>query len=328
MATCWTNTRSGPSTASPSADLIPAMAFLRRLIAVPLLVWIVASIAFFLMRAAPGGPFDRERAPASPEVEAALKAKYHLDESLGLQYLRYLASLAEGDMGPSLKYRHHSVNDILGQALPVSMTLGWLAFGTALGLGIPAGVIGAVWRGRWPDWMGALLILTGVCVPTFVLAPLLVLLFGIQLGWLPVAGWGSASEAILPVFSLGLFFAARVSRLLREGLSEILRAPFISAARAKGISETRLLLHHALRPGLLPVVSYCGPMLADLLTGSFIIEKVFQIPGTGAFFVNSFFSRDYPLMVGLVILYSALLLLLNLTTDLVYRWFDPRVRHE
>jgi len=299
----------------------------RRLLAIPLLVWIVATLAFFLMRAAPGGPFDRERAPASREVEAALQARYHLDESLGRQYLRFLAGLVQGDLGPSFKYRHHTVNDILTQALPVSLTLGWLAFGTALGIGIPTGFIGAVHRGRWPDWAGSFLVLTGVCIPTFVLAPILVLIFSLRLGWLPVALWGSIPQVLLPTFALGLYFAARVSRLLREGLSETLRAPFILTARAKGLGEFQLLLRHALRPSLLPVVSYCGPMLADLLTGSFVIERVFQIPGTGAFFVNSFFSRDYPLMVGLVIVYSALLLLLNLATDFAYRWLDPRTRH-
>jgi oligopeptide transport system permease protein len=303
------------------------MILLRRLLLIPVLVWVVATLAFFLMRAAPGGPFDRERAPASREVEAALKARYHLDESLGRQYLRFLGGLVKGDLGPSFKYRHHTVNDVLAQALPVSLMLGWLAFGTALGIGIPTGFLGAVYRGRWPDWAGSLLVLIGVCIPTFVLAPLLVLFVSLKLGWLPVALWGSIPQAILPTFALGLYFAARVSRLLREGLSETLRAPFILTARSKGLGEFQLLRRHALRPSLLPVISYCGPMLADLLTGSFVIERVFQIPGTGAFFVNSFFSRDYPMMVGLVIVYSTLLLLLNLASDLAYRWFDPRVRH-
>ncbi len=300
---------------------------MKRLLFIPVLVWIVATLAFFLLRVAPGGPFDRERAPASKEVEAALLAKYHLDEPLWRQYLRFLSGLARGDLGPSFKYRHHSVNDILAQALPVSLTLGCLAFGTALGIGIPIGFLGAVHRGRWPDWAGSFLVLLGVCVPTFVIAPLLVLIFGLRLGWFPVALWGSPAQVVLPTFALGLYFAARISRLLREGLSETLRAPFILTARAKGLGEFQLLLRHALRPSLLPVVSFCGPMLADLMTGSFVIEKVFQIPGTGAFFINSFFSRDYPLMVGLVIVYSTLLLVLNFATDLAYRWLDPRVRH-
>lgn len=304
-----------------------ATALLRRLLAIPVLVWLVATLAFFLMRAAPGGPFDRERAPASKEVEAALRARYHLDEPLWRQYARYLGGLAQGELGPSLKYRHHGVNDILRQALPVSMALGAMAFAVAMGIGLPVGMAGALWRGRWPDWMGSVLAVVGVCIPTFVLAPLLVLGLALWLGWLPVAGWGSPWHAALPVLVLGLYFGARVGRLFREGLSEVLRAPFMVAARAKGVSPTGLVLRHALRPALLPVVSYAGPMLADLLTGSFVVERIFQVPGTGAFFINSFFSRDYPLMVGLVVVYSVLLLLLNLATDAVYRWLDPRIRH-
>jgi oligopeptide transport system permease protein len=300
---------------------------LQRLLAIPPLVLAVATLAFFLMRAAPGGPFDRERAPASPQIEAALKARYHLDEPLWKQYGRFLAGLCRADLGPSFKYRHHGVNDILAQTLPVSLALGSLAFGVALGTGIPVGFVAAAGRGRWPDWLASLLVVAGVCIPTFVLAPLLVLWFGLELGWLPVALWGSLPQAVLPTAALALYFAARISRLVREGLADTLRAPFIRTARAKGAGELAVLLRHALRPALLPVVSYCGPMLADLLTGSFVIEKVFQIPGTGAFFVNSFFGRDYPMMVGLVILYSALLLVLNLAADLAYRWIDPRIRH-
>ncbi len=300
---------------------------LQRLLAIPPLVLAVATLAFFLMRAAPGGPFDRERAPASPEIEAALKARYHLDEPLWKQYGRFLAGLARADLGPSFKYRHHTVNDVLAQTLPVSMTLGALAFGVSIGLGIPVGFVAAVRRHGWPDWIASALVVVGVCIPTFVLAPLLVLAFGLKLRWFPVALWGSPAHAVLPTVALGLYFAARVSRLVREGVAETLRAPFIRTARAKGAGEAAVILRHALRPALLPVASYCGPLLADLLTGSFIIEKVFELPGTGAFFVNSFFGRDYPMMVGLVILYSVLLLLFNLATDLAYRWIDPRVRH-
>ncbi|KAB2674275.1 MAG: ABC transporter permease [Verrucomicrobia bacterium] len=300
---------------------------LRRLLAIPPLVLAVATLAFFLMRAAPGGPFDRERAPASPQIEAALKARYHLDEPLWKQYARFLGGLCRADLGPSFKYRHHSVGDILAQTLPVSLALGSLAFGFAVGTGIPIGFLAAVHRGRWPDWLASFLVLVGVCIPTFVLAPLLVLWFGLGLGWFPVALWGSLPQAVLPTVALGLYFAARISRLVREGVADTLRAPFIVAARAKGLDEFTLLRRHALRPALLPVVSFAGPMLADLLTGSFVVEKVFQLPGTGAFFVNAFFSRDYPMMLGLVILYSALLLVLNLAADLAYRWIDPRVRH-
>lgn len=301
---------------------------LRRLLVIPPLVLAVATLAFFLIRTAPGGPFDRERAPASKEVEAALRAKYHLDESLGRQYLRYLGSLARGDLGPSLKYRNHGVNDILAQTLPVSLTLGLLAFGVALGLGIPAGFLAAVHRGRWPDWGTSFLVLIGICVPAFVVGPVLVLVFGLRLGWFPVGLWGRPIQAVLPMIALGLFFAARVARLLREGMTQALQSEYIQTARAKGLGEFTVLTRHALRTAVLPVVSYAGPMLADLLTGSFIVENIFQIPGTGVFFVNSFFSRDYTMMVGMVILYSALLLVLNLAVDVAYAALDPRVRYD
>ncbi|MFM7099987.1 MAG: ABC transporter permease, partial [Verrucomicrobiota bacterium] len=200
---------------------------LSRLLWMPPLVLLVATLTFFLMRAAPGGPFDRERAPASPEIEAAVRARYHLDEPLPRQYLRFLGQLARGDLGPSLKYRHHSVNDLLAQALPVSLALGTLALGVALALGIPAGVAGAWYRGRWPDWLATGLMVAGVGVPSFVLAPLLVLVVGLQLRWLPVGLWGTWREAVLPALALGVYFAARLSRLLREGLTEVLASPFI-----------------------------------------------------------------------------------------------------
>lgn len=299
-----------------------------RILMIPPLVLVVATLAFFLMRLAPGGPFDRERVPASKEVEAALLAKYHLDKPLWVQYGHYVRDLLRGDLGPSLKYRNHSVNDILKQTIPVSLTLGMMAFGVALGIGVPGGFYAAVHRGKWPDWGASFLVLSGICVPSFVIGPLLILVFGLQLGWLPVAMWGSLPQTILPTFALGLFFAARISRLVREGMTEALQSPFIQTARAKGLPEQVVLVRHALRIAILPTVSYTGPMLADLLTGSFVIENIFQIPGTGVFFINSFFSRDYTMMVGMVILYSMLLLVLNLLVDLAYTWLDPRVRYD
>lgn len=295
---------------------------------IPPLVWVVATLAFFLMRAAPGGPFDRERAPASREVEAAIQAKYRLDRPLIIQYFYYLGDLARGDLGPSLKYRNHSVNDILRQTVPVSLTLGFLALGVAVGVGVPSGFYAAVHRGSWVDWGTSWLVLLGICVPSFVIGPVLVLIFAMKLGWFPVAMWGTLPQVVLPTVTLGLFFAARISRLLREGMTEVLQSAYIQTARAKGLSEHRVLIQHALRLAILPVVSYSGPMLADLLTGSFIVENIFQIPGTGVFFVNSFFSRDYTMMVGMVILYSLLLLVLNLLVDVLYGWLDPRVTYE
>jgi oligopeptide transport system permease protein len=293
---------------------------------IPVLVWAVATLSFFLLRAVPGGPFDRERAAASREVEAALKARYHWDEPLWRQYLRYLGNLLQGDLGPSLKYRNHSVNDLLGQTVPVSLSLGAMAFGVAMGLGIPLGTLAALGRHRWADQAAGLLTLVGVCIPVFVLGPFLILVLGLWLEWLPVALWGHWKNAVLPTLTLGLYFAARISRWMREGLQEVLKSPHVQAARAKGLSESRVILRHAVPVALLPVVSYTGPMLADLLTGSFVVENVFQIPGTGAFFINSFFSRDYTMMMGMVLFYSVLLQGLNLVSDLMLRWLDPRIR--
>jgi oligopeptide transport system permease protein len=316
--------------------------FKRLLASIPLLL-IISTAAFLLIRIAPGGPFDRERAPASPEIERALRARYHLDDPLWNQYLRYLGllwekddegrwrwapgGLVKGDFGPSLKYRNHSVNDIIAQSLPVSLSLGALAFGLAMGLGIPWGILAALRRERRADYWSGFLILVLICIPALILGPLLVLVFALKLRWFPVALWGSASHAVLPTLALGLFFAGRVGQLMREGMLETLQAEFIVTARAKGLSETRILLRHALPLAILPVVSYAGPLLADLLTGSFVVENIFQIPGIGVFMVNSTLSRDYPMVMSLVLLYAVLLVALNIVVDWVYAWLDPRLRH-
>lgn len=303
------------------------MYYLKRILFfVPLLV-IISFLAFLLVRLAPGGPFDRERAPASPEIRRNLEAKFHLNEPVWRQYLRYVGGLARGDFGPSMKYRDHSVNDIIRQGLPVSMTLGMLAFGFAFGVGLPLGFYTAVRRGEWGDWLGSFLALLMVCVPGLVVAPLLVMVFGLQWRLLPVALWDSILHAILPTVALGLYFAGRVARLMREGMAAIVDEPFIMAARAKGLSDGVVLLKHAFRLGVLPVVSYGGPMLADLLTGSFVIESVFRIPGIGVFLVNSSLNRDYTMVVGLVVVYAVLLLVLNLTVDFLYTVLDPRVKY-
>ncbi len=304
------------------------MSFLRRLAYLPWLLLVISLLAFVLVRLAPGGPFDRERKPASPEIERALLARYHLDEPVWKQYLRFLGGLARGDLGASLKYRNHTVTDVIGQGLPVSLTLGACAFLLAIGLGVPAGFYGAVRRGRWREVGVSLATLLAVCVPAFVIGPLLVMLFAVKWRWFPVALWGSPWHLVLPTVSLGLYFGGRVARLMREGMTQTLQAEFINTARAKGLSELRVLLRHAVPLALLPVVSYAGPMLADLLTGSFVVENLFQLPGLGLFMVNSSLSRDYPMVVGLVLFYAALLLGLNLLVDLVYGLLDPRVRHE
>ena len=304
------------------------MYFLRRLVLLGPLLLTISFLAFVLVRVAPGGPFDRERKPASPEIERQLKAKYHLDEPWWKQYGRFLGGLARGDFGVSLQYRNHTVNDIIAQALPVSATLGLLAFGFSMGVGIPVGYLSAVRRGRWEEYAGSLFAIMMICVPAFVVAPLLIMVVGIKWRWLPVALWSSPLHALLPVTALGLYFSGRVARLMREGMLGVMPSEFIIAARAKGLSETALLLRHAFPLALLPVISYAGPLLADLLTGSFVIETIFQIPGLGAFFVNGSLNRDYTLVVGLVMLYALLLIVLNLVVDSIYVLLDPRVRYE
>jgi oligopeptide transport system permease protein len=304
------------------------MYFLRRILfAIPLLL-VISALAFALVHAAPGGPFDRERQPASPDIERNLQAKYHLDEPVWKQYVRYLGGLLHGDFGASLKYRDRSVSDLIAQGLPVSMLLGGLAFCLATGVGLPLGFFTAAQRGRWPDYLGGFLAVLAVCIPGFVLAPALILVFAIRLHWLPVALWSSPWHMILPPIALGAFFAGQVARMLREGMLSAAQAEFVTAARAKGLGETALLFKHVFRLALLPVVSYSGPMLADLLTGSFVVENIFQIPGLGVFLVNSSLNRDYTVVVGLSLLYAGLLIALNLAVDLAYTWLDPRVKYE
>lgn len=304
------------------------MYYIKRILAMIPLLLVISLMAFLLVRVAPGGPFDKERAPASPEVERALKAKYRLDQPLWKQYVLYLGDLAHGDFGPSMKYRHHSVGDIIRQGLPTTLVLGGLSFLFALGVGIPVGVITAMRKGQWQDYAGSVVSLVGICIPAFVIGPLLVMAFAIHWQWFPVGLWGTPMHLVLPTTALGLFYAARVSRLMREGMLNTLNEGFIMTARSKGVSEKNILLKHAFKPAVLPVVSYLGPMLADLLTGSFVIENLFQIPGIGVFMVNSSLNKDYTMICGLVILYASLLLILNLIVDFVYSALDPQVKYE
>ena len=310
---------------------------------VPLML-LISFLAFELMHVAPGGPFDKERAPASPEIKRALEAKFHLNEPVGKQYLRYLGLLWEktpdgkwrrvsggliaGDFGPSMKYRNHTVNDIISQGLPVSMALGALAFCFATGFGVPLGFFTAIRKGHWPDYAGSLLAVLAICIPALVIGPILIMDFAIKWRWFPVALWGGVWHAVLPTLTLGLYFAGKISRLMREGMLTTLHAEFITTARAKGLSETAVMLKHALPLAVLPVVSYSGPLLADLLTGSFVIESIFQIPGLGTSFVNAALNRDYTLVMGVVIFYGSLIILLNLLVDLAYGLLDPKVRYD
>jgi oligopeptide transport system permease protein len=294
---------------------------------VPLMI-VISFLAFVLVRLAPGGPFDKERIPASPEVEKQLKAKFHLDEPVWKQYLRYMWDLLHADFGPSLKQRNHSVNDIILQAFPISITLGGTAFCFALGIGIPLGLLSAIYKGRWPEFIGSFLAILGICVPALVIGPILVMIFAIRFEWLPVGMLGSPLHLILPTITLGTYFAGKIARLMHEGMLTTIHSEFITTARAKGLSDFQVYLKHAFRLAVLPVLSYSGPLLADLLTGSFVVEYIFQIPGLGVFLVNSSLSRDYTMIVGLVILYATLLLVLNLAVDFTYSLLDPRVRFE
>ena len=315
------------------------MYFLRRLLFAIPLVLVISALTFFLLHLIPGGPFDRERAPSSPEIERNIQSAYHFDEPIWKQYLRYFGLVWEKDkngewhhapasFNVSYKYRGHTVSDIVGQALPISMTLGSLAFCFAMGVGLPIGFIAAARRGKWQDFAGNFFAMFVVCVPGFAVAPLLILVFAVKLKWLPIGLWVSPMYAVLPMISLGLLYSGQVARLFREGMISAMQSQYVTAARAKGLGETTLLIKHALRIAILPVVSYSGPMLADLLTGSFVVENIFQIPGIGPFFVNSVLNSDYSMMVDLALLYAFLLIGLNLLVDFSYTLLDPRVKYE
>ena len=305
---------------------MPGLIVRRLASAIPTLLAVIL-LSFVLMRIAPGGPFDGER-PLDPATRAALVEAYGLDQPLLSQFGRYLLRLVQGDFGPSLVYRDFSVSDLVARGLPVSLTLGGLAFALALILGCGAGMVAALRPGAWLDRLisGVALLLTAL--PSFVTAPLLVLMFGLWLGWLPVSGWndGAPRHLVLPVIALALPVAGAIARLMRAGLAEVLRDDHIRTARARGLARWQILWRHALRPALAPVVSYAAPAAAGLLTGAVVIETVFAIPGLGRYFVQGALNRDYPLVLAVVILYAALIIVFNLIADLLYAWLDPRVR--
>ncbi len=294
--------------------------------AIPTLA-VVVFLSFLLMRLAPGGPFDGER-PLDPTTRAALTSAYGLDRPLHEQFFRYVGNLAQGDFGPSLVYRDFTVTDLVAKGLPVSLTLGGLALVVALTLGVGLGVWAAARAGGAVDQVVSMATTILTALPTFVTAPLLVLLFGLTLGWLPVSGWndGAPANLVLPVIALALPVAGAIAKLTRAGLASVLNEDHIRTARARGLSPAAVLVRHALRPALIPVASYVGPAAAGLLTGAVIIETVFALPGLGRYFVQGALNRDYPLVLGVVTLYAALIILFNLLADLAYGWLDPRVR--
>ena len=302
---------------------------LRRLLtALPTLALIVA-MSFLLTRLAPGGPFDEEQALA-PEIRANLEAAYGLDQPIYLQFGRYVGGLLRGDFGPSFKFRDFTVGELIADGLPVSLAIGLAALGLALAIGVPAGILAALSRGRLTDRLLMTVAVAGISVPVFVIAPLLMLVFGIWLRWLPVAGWipGRPADLVLPVVTLALPVIAYLARLTRGSLLEVLRATWIRAARARGLPERTVILRHALPAALLPVVSYLGPAAAAVLAGSLVVETLFGLPGMGRHLVQGALNRDYTLVMGMVIVYASLMILLNLMADLVYAWLDPRIREE
>ncbi len=300
-------------------------AVIRLLSAVPTLFLVIA-LAFALVRAAPGGPFDEERR-LPPEIELRLKAAYNLDETLPQQFLRYVGGLARGDFGPSFRYRHSTVAELIGAALPVSLLLGGLAMILALAVGVTAGAVAALQQHRWPDHLIMTLSMTGISVPNFVVAPLLVLVFAVTLRWLPAGDLGGPAHLVMPVVALALPQIAYIARLTRGSMVDVLRSNFIRTARAQGLSNRSIVVNHALKPTLLPVVSYLGPAAAAVLTGSVVIEQIFGLPGVGRLFVQGAGNRDYTLVMGVVVLYGTLIIVFNYLIDVVYAALDPRVRY-
>jgi oligopeptide transport system permease protein len=301
--------------------------FLTRLAGAVPTLFIIVTLAFFLIRAAPGGPFDQEQA-LPPEIMANLQSAYGLDRPVWVQYGRYLGALAHGDFGPSFKYKDFSVTELIGQGFPVTLELGSLAMVLALLLGIPIGTFAALHHNRAADYATMSLAVVGIAIPSFVVLPFLGLLFGIYLHWLPVAGWepGSIPDLVLPVAALTLPPLSVIARLTRGTMLEVLRSPFIRTAVAKGLPLRTVLMRHALRPALLPVASYLAPAVASIMTGSLVVESIAGLPGIGRYMVQGALNRDYTLVMGMVIIYSALLIVMGLIVDLLYAWLDPRVR--
>jgi oligopeptide transport system permease protein len=299
---------------------------LRRLLgAIPTLL-LIATLAFAMLHAAPGGPFDSEK-QMLPEIQKSIEAQYHLDEPLWRQYLRYLGNLAHGDLGPSFQYRDTSVNELIAQGFPVDLAVGGSAILIALLLGGTIGVFAALHRNSWWDYGLMAAAVLGISIPLFVIAPLLILVFAIALHWLPPGDWGGLSHLVLPAAALAFPYTAYIARLMRGSTLEVLGSRFILTARAKGLPVRTIMLRHALKPALLPLVSFLGPALAGIITGSIVIETTFGLPGIGRYFTTGALNRDYTLVMGITILYGALILLLNLLVDLCYAALDPRVRY-
>jgi oligopeptide transport system permease protein len=298
---------------------------LRRAISVILVVFVVATGTFILMHAIPGGPFKKEKA-LPPAVQRNIEERYKLNDPLWKQYTDYLKNLVRGDLGPSFKYLGRSVNDIIRDGFPVSATLGAWAILFALVVGVPAGIISALNQNKWQDNVVMAIAIIGVSVPNFVIATLLMYVFAVKLRWLPVAMWGTPKHVILPMIALAGFPAAFFARLMRSSTLDVLSQDYIRTARAKGLSWYAVVVKHVVKNAILPVVTYLGPLIAGILTGSFVVENIFAIPGLGRYYVTSIYNRDYTTIMGVTIFYSAFLVLLNFLVDIAYGWIDPRIK--
>ena len=299
----------------------------RLLQAIPVLL-VVISVTFLLIHSAPGGPFSDEKA-VPPEVARALEAQYNLDQPLWQQYVSYLGDVVRGDFGPSFKYSGRTVNELIAAGLPVTAELALYAMLVALFIGISAGVFAAIRPNTLQDYIPMSAAMLGICMPSFLLGPILILVFGIQLEWLPISGWGDIpGDKILPAITLGTGYAAYIARLSRGGMLEVLSQDYIRTARAKGLSERLIIFKHALRGGLIPVIAFLGPAFAGLLGGSFVVETIFQIPGLGRFYVTSAFNRDYTMILGMTIFFAGLIIVFNLLSDILALWLNPKLRQQ
>jgi oligopeptide transport system permease protein len=299
----------------------------RLLQAIPVLL-VVVTATFFLVRLAPGGPFSAEKA-VPPEVLRALEARYHLDQPLSKQYLSYLGDLLHGDFGPSFRYPGRSVDEMIFSGLPTTAELGLYALLIALVLGTTAGVIAALRPNTAQDYLPMSAAMIGICLPSFLLGPLLLLVFGVWLEWVPVSGWGNVpGDKILPALTLASGYTAYVARLSRGGMLEVMSQDYIRTARAKGLPEWVVVVKHGLRGGLIPVVAFAGPAFAGLLSGSFVVETIFQIPGLGRFYVQAAFNRNYTMIMGTTVFFAVLIVAFNLLADIAAVWLNPRLRHQ
>ncbi|MCH6255403.1 ABC transporter permease [Puniceicoccaceae bacterium K14] len=299
---------------------------IRLLQAIPVLL-IISVVTFAMVRTAPGGPFDQE-VKMQDEVKAAIEAHYGLDKSAIEQYFVWLGNALQGDLGPSFKYPNRSVHELIGDAFPVSLELGIWAMLVALTLGVGAGLIASTRPNTSRDYLPMSIAMFGICIPRFVMGPLLILVFSIYLQWYNSSGWFFASDRVLPALTMGIYYAAYVARLTRGGMLEVLGQDYIRTARAKGADEKRIIFKHAFKGGMRPVVSFFGPAMANLLAGSFIVESIFQIPGLGRYFIMAAFNRDYFLIQGTVMTYAVLIIVLNLLADILLVWLSPRLRFD